>query len=216
MPPVDRLVCSFAAEPPQELLPYGRWADRLRVEFLGACLRVDAEGEDLGEAGEIVWFPDRTWSGRTYVPATTRTSTGFELYGYVSFAPAAEGDEPSDFEATAEFTSEVAEANPDWTLDLCEEVIGTWRGESHHVAAMTLVWGRPLVRNGEIATAELADLAVDQCVLVEDRFTLVAPDDYRGDVLDIKLFDRRGTELARESLYEDDDEEENEAEEAPA
>jgi hypothetical protein len=81
---------------------------------------------------------------------------------------------------------------------------------------MTLVWGRPLVRNGAVATAELADLAVDQCTLIEDRFTLVAPDDYRGDVLDIKVFDRRGEELARESLYEDDDEEEGEAEEAPA
>jgi hypothetical protein len=72
------------------------------------------------------------------------------------------------------------------------------------------------VRNGAVATAELADLAVDQCTLIEDRFTLVAPDDYRGDVLDIKVFDRRGEELARESLYEDDDEEEGEAEEAPA
>ena len=61
---------------------------------------------------------------------------------------------------------------------------------------MTLVWGRPLVAGGAIATAELADLAVDQCVLLEDRFTLLAPDDYRGDVLDIKLFDARGGELA--------------------
>jgi len=58
-----------------------------------------------------------------------------------------------------------------------------------------------------IATAELADLAVDQCTLIEGRFTLLAPDDYRGDTLDVKLFDVRGNELARESLYEDDDDE---------
>ncbi len=57
---------------------------------------------------------------------------------------------------------------------------------------MTLVWGRPLVDGGAVATAELADLAVDQCVLVEGRFTLIAPDDYRGDTLDVRLFDRRG------------------------
>jgi hypothetical protein len=66
---------------------------------------------------------------------------------------------------------------------------------------MTLVWGRPLVSGGAIVTAELADLAVDQCALVEERFTLLAPDGYRGDTLDCKLFDKRGTEIARESLY---------------
>ena len=32
---------------------------------------------------------------------------------------------------------------------------------------MTLVWGTPLVSGGAIATAELADLAVDQCELIE-------------------------------------------------
>jgi hypothetical protein len=63
------------------------------------------------------------------------------------------------------------------------------------------------VRGGAIATAELADLAVDQCALIDDRFTLLAPDDYRGDYLDIKLFSIRGEELASESLYEEDDEE---------
>ena len=87
-------------------------------------------------------------------------------------------------------------------MDLCEEVIGGWRGEHGNVAAMTLVWGRPLVQAGAVVTAELADLAVDQCELVEGRFTLVAPDDYRGDTLDVKLWDARGEELAAESLYE--------------
>ena len=70
---------------------------------------------------------------------------------------------------------------------------------------------RPLVDGGAVVTAELADLAVDQCVLVEGRFTLLAPDDYRGDTLDIKLFDRRGQQLAHESLYaEDEDADEDE------
>jgi hypothetical protein len=205
MPPTARFVCSFAAEPPQDGPPYGRWADRLRVEFLGACLRVDDEGEDLGEAGEVLWYPDRTYNGRTYVPATTRTTTGYELYGYVSFVPAAGDSEPGEFESKADFTAETAEANPDWRLDLCEDVIATWRGEKGNVAQMTLVWGRPMVRGGAIVTAELADLAVDQCELDDGRFTLIAPDAYRGDILDIKLFDARGNELARESPYEDDE-----------
>ena len=87
MPPEERFVCRFAAEPPQGPLLYGRWAETLQAEFMAACLKIDAEGEDLGEAGELAYYPDRTWSGRTYVPVTTRSSTGFELYGYVSFTP---------------------------------------------------------------------------------------------------------------------------------
>jgi hypothetical protein len=207
MPPTDRLVPSFAAEPPQDELPYGRWADRLRVEFLAACLRLDDEGEDLGQAGDLVWYPDRTWNGRTYVPATSRTTTGYELYGHVSFTPALADGEPTELDARAEFTAEIAEQNPEWRLDLCEDVIGIWRGERGKVAQMTLVWGRPLRNGGVAVTAELAGVTVDQCALADDRFALVAPDDYRGDVLDIKLWDARGSELASESLYEDDDDE---------
>jgi hypothetical protein len=203
MPPEERFVCRFAAEPPQEPLPYGRWAEALRAEFLDACLRVDGEGEDLGEAGDITWFPDRTWAGRTYVPATTTSSTGFELYGYVSFAPADEESEPSDFAAWADFTDETADKHPEWKLDIAEEVIGGWRGEGSRVAAMTLVWGVPIVRGGHVATGELAGLVVDQCTLLEGRFTLLAPDDYREDYLEVALYDSRGEELARESLYEE-------------
>jgi hypothetical protein len=68
-----------------------------------------------------------------------------------------------------------------------------------------------MVRGGAIATAELADLVVDQCVLAEGRFTLIAPDNYRHDILEIKLFSTSGTELARESLYEDDGDDEEDA-----
>src|SRR3954471_196544 len=207
MPPEDRFVPRFAAEPPQELLPYGRWAERLAREFLGACLELEG---DLGEPGAPVWHPDRTWNGRTYVPVTARTSTGIELFGVVSFAPAVEdGQEPDHFEATADWTEETREANPEWTIDLCDEVVGGWRGEAGKVAAMTLVWGTPVVDRGAIVTAELAGLAVDQCTLVENRFTLLAPDDYRGDTLDIAVWDGGGAELARESLYTEDDEDED-------
>jgi hypothetical protein len=198
MPPEPRFVCRFAAEPPQDTLPYGRWADRLGQEFLAACLRLEEEG--LGEPGELVWFPDRTWGGRTYVPVTTRTSSGYELFGYVSYA----SDDTEHLRAYADFTADTADANPDWSLDLCDDVVGAWRGEQDKRASMTLVWGRPLVTGGITATAELADLVVDQCLLIDGRFTLLAPDEYRGDTLDIKLFDRHDAELARESLYTED------------
>jgi hypothetical protein len=199
----ERFVPRFAAEPPQEELPYGRWAERLAEGFLKAVAGLDAEGIELGEPDEIRWYPDRTWHGRTYVPATASTSNGYELFGYVRFVPAAEGEEPSDFLAYVDFTEETAERNPDWRLDLCDEVIGSWRGQAGAVAAMTLIWGRPLVSGGRVATAELGALTVDQCDLDNERFTLIAPDDYRHDLLEIKLFNVKGQELASESLYDE-------------
>lgn len=208
MPPEIRVVPRFAAEPTQEHLPYGRWAERLQEELLAACLRIDpGEVDELGELGEISWYPDRTWHGRTYVPATATTTTGLEVFGYVSYARAEADREPSAFHAVADATSETADANPDWTIDLCDEVVGSWRGEEGNVAAMTLVWGRPLVAGAAIATAELAALCVDQCPVLDGRFTLLAPDDYRADTLEVALFERGGREVARESLYAEDDDE---------
>ena len=103
----------FAAEPPQEGLPYGRWAERLQREWLAASLDLTDAPEDLGEPGEILWYPDRSWHGRTYVPATATTSGGYELFGYVRYVPAGEeGGEPSDFTAQADFTDQTAERQP--------------------------------------------------------------------------------------------------------
>jgi hypothetical protein len=204
MPPTDRFVVSFAASPPQEALPYGRWADTLAEHFLGACREIDTEGEEIGEAGEIRWFPDRSYCGRTYIPAVARTAESYELFGFVSFDEG--GGSPTSFQARADFTSELAEANPEWKLDLNDDVIGSWRGEQGKSADMTLVWGVSIVPGGAIVTAELANLAVDQCELVEERFTLLAADNYRGDFLEVKLWGRRGEELAVESLYVDDEE----------
>jgi hypothetical protein len=213
MPVEPRFVPRFVAEPPQEPLPYGRWAGTLERHFLGACDAIDPGDDDLGDPGEIAFYPDRTWHGRTFIPATAKTANGFELFGYVSFRPATEDREPTDFDAVADYTADTAEANPGWELDLCDEVVGSWRGEGGNVAHMTLVWGRPLVADGAIVTAELADLTVDQCELIMERFTLLAPDGYRGDTLDCKLFDAKGKELARESLYEDEDGDEDEGDE---
>ena len=203
MPPTDRFVISFAAEPPQETLPYGRWASTLAEHFLTACQDIDSEGEELGDPGEISWFPDRTYGGRTYVPAVARTSEGYELFGFVSFREGSGG--PADFEGRADYTSELAEGNPEWKLDLNDEVIGTWRGDQGNTADMTLVWGVPLIPGGSLVTAELANLAVDQCDLLDERFTLIAADNYRHDFLEIKLWSGRGQELACESLYVEDE-----------
>ena len=45
----------------------------------------------VGEPGAVAWFPDRTYAGRTYIPASTTTTTGYELFGYVSFEREHEG-----------------------------------------------------------------------------------------------------------------------------
>jgi hypothetical protein len=204
MPPEDRPIPRFVAEPPQEGRPYGRWAESLTPHFMAAVEEIDAE-DDLGEPGEVTWFPDRTFCGRTYVPATATTSTGFEVLGYVSFRREEEGDEATDFEAFADYTDETAEANPDWELDLSDHEIARFRGAGNRRGDFTLVWGVALVANGALATAELGPTTVDQCVLMDDRFTLVALDNYTGDYLEVRLWGAGGGELASESLYEEDD-----------
>jgi hypothetical protein len=195
VPPIPRQIPLFAAEPPQEPLPYGRWAEALGERFAAAA------DTDIGA---ISWFPDRTFAERTYVPATAPTSDGGEAFGYVSYTREHEGAEATDFEAVADSTDETAEQNPDWTLDLSDQEIGHWRGPEGRRGVITLVWGVALVQGGAVATAELGPTTTDQCELVEDRFTLVSLDDYTGDYIEVRLYGARGAELARESLYEDD------------
>jgi hypothetical protein len=195
VPPVPRQVPLFAAEPPQEPLPYGRWAEALGGRFATAA---------ESTIGAITWFPDRTFAGRTYVPATAPIEDGGEAFGYVSYTREHEGAEATDFRAIADYTDETAEQNPDWSLDLSDQEIGQWRGPQGRRGLITLVWGVALVANGAVATAELGPTTTDQCELVEDRFTLVSLDDYTGDYVEVRLYGARGAELARESLYEDD------------
>lgn len=200
MAPETFVVPRFAAEPSQEHLPTGRWADTLRAELLGAAQDLG----DVGEPGEVVWFPDRTYAGRTFVPATMRTSSNLELFGYVSYVV---GSEPGEFHTVTDVTEEIAAEHPEWSIDLCDEIIGRWRGQGGRTAQMTLVWGVPIVTGGAVATAELGGrvrVTVDQCPLVENRFTLIAADDFGGDTLEVRVYDDRGKELATESLYEEE------------
>ena len=190
---MPRQIPLFAAEPPHEPRPYGRWA-----EALGEHFRRAAE-TDLGE---IAWFPDRTLGGRTYVPASAPIDGG-EAFGYVSYTREHEGVQAAEFEAVADHTDETAAGNPDWTLDLSDHEIGHWRGPQGRRGVITLVWGVALVPNGAVATTELGPTTTDQCELVDDRFTLVSLDAYTGDYIEVRLYGPRGAELARESLYED-------------
>ena len=190
----------FAAEPPQEPLPYGRWEEALADHFLGAVASETGEGE----VGEITWFPDRSFDARTYVPATAPAGEG-EVCGYVSYLREHEGAQATDFRADAYFTEDTAAANPDWELDLSDLEIGHWRGPQGRRGRVTLVWGMAMVPNGAVATTELGPTTTDQCELIDDRFTLISLDDYTGDFIDVRLYGPKGMELAKESLYEEPD-----------
>jgi hypothetical protein len=209
MPPSTPPIPANVAEPSHEPTPSGRWADRLRAEFLAAAQDLD----EVGEPGELAFHPDRTWHGYTYIPVTGTTADDYQIYGYVRFLAGTDGRDQSDFTAYADFTEETAERNPQWALDLCDEVVGSWHGEEDAVASMTLVWGRALVSDGAIATAELGAQTVDQCALLDDRFTLLAPDDFDGELLEVRLYADSGEEIARESLYADDDDSDSDSDE---
>jgi hypothetical protein len=205
--PNPRPIPRFIADTAQEGIPHGRFAGRLAEAFRQAC----GELEELpaGAAGDVDldWFPERTWGGRVWVPCSGRSESeegALELFGHVSYVQEPEG-EPSDFEAKADFTDVLAADNPDWRIDLNDDVIGRWRGENGRAGAVTLVWGRPLVRGAVAATAELEAETVDQEVVSQDRFTLIALDALEGYgdeiFMEVKLWSRRAQLLAAESLY---------------
>jgi hypothetical protein len=209
-PPVRRPIPRFIADASTEGLPYGRWAQRLRDELAKACEPHVSEAG--GPPGEVTWFPERSWGGRVYVPAVAPVEgaqTPSEYFGFVSFVrPTGEdGGEPGDFRAKADFTDVTADQNPDWLIDLNEEVIGPWRGESERRGDVTIVWGTPLLRGAKAATAELEAEVVDQTPVIDERFTLIAVDAIKGFpdelYLEIKLWSEQGQQLAAESLYEE-------------
>ena len=128
--------------------------------------------------------------------------------------PATDGDEPEDLRSRVDFTDVTAEGNPDWRIDLNDDVIGGWRTDGGRGGDVTLVWGLPLVRGAVAATAELDGEPLDQAPVSDGRFTLIAVDAVHGfgdDLyLEVKLWDRSVRQLASESLYaeaESDDEE---------
>jgi len=207
MPPNPRPIPRFIADSTQEGIPHGRFAEQLRETFVGACDEIEDLPEGVEIPAELDWFPERAWGGRIWIPCSAHTSSEegkLELFGHVSYVQPV-GGAPRDFRANADFTDILAEDNQDWRIDLNDEVVGRWRGENGRAGAVTLVWGRPLVRGAVAATAELDGETVDQELVSQDRFTLIALDAleaYGDDVfMEVKLWNRRGLELASESLY---------------
>jgi len=209
VPPNPRPIPRFIADSTQEGIPHGRFVERLAGAFGKACAALDELPGGVEVPAETDWFPERAWGGRVWVPCSARVegSEGeLELFGHVSYVQPPDG-EPADFRAKADFTDVLAEDNPDWKIDLNDDVIGRWRGENGRGGAVTLVWGRPLIRSAVAATAELGGETVDQEAISKERFTLIALDALEGygdDVfMEVKLWSRRAQELASESLYDE-------------
>jgi hypothetical protein len=206
--PNPRPIPHFIADTTQEGIPHGRFSERLREAFATACGEIEDLPAGAALPEEVDWFPERAWGGRVWVPCSALTESeegGLELFGHVSYVQPA-GGEPSGFEAKADFTDVLASDNPDWKIDLNDDVIGRWRGENGRAGAVTLVWGRPLAARGAVAaTAELDGETVDQEEISQGRFTLIALDALEGYgdeiFMEIKLWSRRALELASETLY---------------
>jgi len=215
VPPVARPFPRFIADTAQEGRPYGRWGERLSEAFAAACEPHAGEAGSPLDPTTIKWFPERAWGGRVYVPASGRGGdAAVEYFGWVSFARE-EDSEPSDVRAKADFTDVTAEQNPEWRIDLNDDVIGRWRSDGGRGGDVTLIWGLPLVRGAVAATAELGGEVVDQAAVEEGRFNLVAVDAVHGFgdelYLEVRLWDRQLREVAAESLYDEPPDEEPEA-----
>ena len=207
MTPNPRPIPRFIADSTQEGIPHGRFAERLREAFAAVVDAIADLPAGAGLPAEVDWFPERAWGGRVWVPCSAKTESEegrLELFGHVSYVQPP-GGEPSDFSAKADFTDVLAEDNSDWRIDLNDDVVGRWRGENGRAGAVTLIWGRPLVRGAVAATAELDGETVDQEEISQDRFTLIALDALEGYgdeiFMQVKLWSRRADELASESLY---------------
>jgi hypothetical protein len=219
-PPLARPFPRFISDSAQESRPYGRWEERLSEAFASACADLAGDaGTGLDPEGAR-FFPERTWGGRTYVPAVGPGAAEVdgvipEFFGHVSFLRD-DADEATEMVATADFTDVTATENPDWEVDLNDDVVGEWRADGGRGGEVTLIWGTPLVRGALAVTAELDGEVLDQAAVNDGRFTLMAVDAVHGFgdemFLEIKLWNRKLQEIASESLYADEDEDEEEEE----
>ena len=214
MPPTGRPYPRFIADAPQEKAPYGRFEERLAAAFTEACEPLAGEAGTAVDVESLAWFPERAWGGRVWVPvigdstqAEDADEPRVEFFGHVSFVRAGD-EEPSELRASADFTDVTADDNPEWKVDLNDDVIGSWKADGGRGGDVTLIWGLPMVRGAVAATAELDEEVIDQTAVNDGRFTLIAVDAVHGfgedHYLSVVLWDRRMTMLARESLYEAD------------
>jgi hypothetical protein len=215
MPPVARPFPRFIADTPRDSRAYGDWEERLGAAFADACEKLAGDAGAPLDRESLRYFPDRTWGGTTYVPVTGHGAgeDPLEYFGHVSYRREEDGS-PGELSAEADFTDVVADDNPDWDIDLNDDVIGEWRADGGRGGEVTLIWGVPLTRGAIAASAEFENGDVlDQTAVNDGRFTLIAVDAVHGFgdaelFLEVRLWDRRLNLVAAESLYEVGEDEE--------
>ena len=71
-PPIARPFPRFLSDSAQESRPYGRWEERLRDSFALACGPFADDAGTTLDPDTLRFFPERTWGGRTFIPAVGR------------------------------------------------------------------------------------------------------------------------------------------------
>ena len=183
-------ICRFAAEPPQGGLPP---EETLQAEFLAACLRVETEdGRSRPRRGGRDPLVPRPHVVGPHLRARDRAHRHRAGALRLRVLLAARRRRRRELYAWADYTADVAEDHPEWRMDISQEVVGGWRGERGEVAAMTLIWGVPFERRGRIVDRRArARTTVDEAEIIGERFTLLAPDAYDDEYLDVVLQGRR-------------------------
>ena len=202
--PTDRFVISFAAEPPQEPIPYGRWADTLRGHVPVGVPRDRHRGRGhrrsraRSRGSPIARTPGAPTSRRS----RARRGLRAVRVRVVHAMPVGGPDRTSRRGPTS--PRRPPTPIPSGSLTSTTTSSACWRGEQGKTADMTLVWGVPMVAGGVDRDRRAGEPRGRSVRARRERFTLVAPDNYRGDYVEIKLWGRRGEELAVESLYVDE------------
>ena len=169
--------------------PHGRWADRLRAEFLAAAQDLDG----IGEPGELAFYPDRTWHGYTYIPVTARTANGLRGLRLRALRRrhrrrATRATSPP----TPTSPRRRPSATPTGSSTCATRSSAAGAAPTAPVASMTLVWGRALVAGGARRHRRARRAHRRPVRAVDDRFTLLAPDDFADGLLEVRLYSDAG------------------------
>jgi len=198
MPPTGEIVPRYVAEPPQ-VDPARSLRRPLAREFLDAVQRLDGSANPASCPSS----PDRSGTAihTCRSPAASADgSRGLRVRDVLGFPPTAPS-RPTSL-PTRTTHDETPIPTPIGKIDLCDEVIGGWRGVTRRQRLDDLVWGRPRRAAASRRRARRAHRRRVRAVR-GPLHACSAPERLRRQLLEIALT-TAGSELARESLYEDD------------
>ena len=189
--------------------------DKLREEFLAACLASRPTEPSSASPARSPSTPTARTSGARTCPRARRTSTDLELFGYVSFIAPRATARPEDF-ARDRRLHRRDRGTPTRSGRSTSATRSSAAGaaSSDNVAAMTLVWGTPMTDGATVATAELGRRRRRPVRTSRPTVSRSSPPTTTAATRSRSpCSTTTARELARESLYEDDGEGDDEDEE---